>query len=47
MAGQKSVKTDQYQGHDYFSVDELLSQDHSSGARCRQRLGKAGSQSDH
>ena len=28
MAGHKSVKTDQYQGHDYYNVDELLSQDH-------------------
>ncbi len=28
MAGKTSVKTDQYQGHDYYNVDELLSQDH-------------------
>ena len=28
MEVKTSVKTDQYQGHDYYLVDELLSHDH-------------------
>lgn len=28
MSTKKSVKTDQYQGHDYYLLDELLTQDH-------------------
>ena len=28
MTVKTSVKTDQYQGHDYYLLDELLSEDH-------------------
>ena len=37
-----TMRTDLYQGHDYYNMDELLTEEHKLI-----RVGEAGGQSDH
>ena len=42
-----SVKTDLYQGHDYYMMDDLLTEEHKLIRDAAPRLDQARGQSDH